>query len=159
MGVLRIAVLSAAVAWSAISAAETPAAVSRFASVRHETVHVRAGPGQDYPIRWTFKRQHLPVQVLRDYENWRYIRDPFGEEGWVHANGLARRRTVVVTGSLRLLRAEPAEAAAALARVEPGVIGRLEKCDGGWCRIALAPMSGWIRQQEIWGVQPGERVD
>src|SRR5687768_11582170 len=68
----------------------------RFVSLRHDTVHVRAGPGQDYPIRWTFKRQGLPVQVLRDYEHWRLIRDSVGDEGWVHQGGLSARRTALV---------------------------------------------------------------
>ncbi len=148
-----------AVALIGAPAASEPPSGPRYASLRHETVHVRAGPGQDYPIRWIFKRQHLPVQVLRDYDNWRYIRDPFGEEGWVHAKGLANRRTVVVTGHIRPLRAQPADSAELVARVEPGVIGRLERCDRGWCRIALAQLSGWIKQQEIWGVQPVEKAD
>lgn len=131
----------------------------RYASLRHETVHVRAGPGQDYPIRWTYQRQGLPVQILREYENWRLVRDFEGAEGWVHAAGLTRRRTAVVMGTVRMLRADPAEAAKPVARLEPGVVARLEKCDRAWCRLAVEGHRGWLKQQDIWGVKPGERLE
>ena len=120
---------------------------------------MRVGPGQEYPIRWTYQRRGLPVQVLREYENWRFVRDPEGEEGWVHANGVARRRTIVVIGAIRMLRAEPRLSSKPVARLEPGVIGQLEKCDQQWCRIAVQSYSGWVRQQEVWGTKLGERLE
>ena len=131
----------------------------RYASLRHESVHVRAGPGQDYPIRWTYQRQGLPVQVVREYENWRLVRDFEGGEGWVHAGGLTRRRTAIVMGAVRVLRAEPADAAKPVARLEPGVVARLEKCDRAWCRLSVPGYSGWLKQQDLWGVKSGERLD
>jgi len=163
-GAVLVAALAAPLmALAAAAAAAAPAAAEgtlpRFASLRHDTVHVRAGPGQEYPIRWTYQRQGLPVVILRDYENWRFVRDPEGDEGWVHASGLTRRRTVLVTGAVRVLRAEPGEGARAVARLEPGVVARLEKCDRVWCRVSVQGHAGWIRQQEIWGVRPGERLE
>jgi len=148
----------------AVWAAGTPAALAqselpRFASLRHDTVHVRAGPSQDHPIRWTYQRQGLPVQILREYENWRFVRDSEGEEGWVHASGLRRLRTVVVTGSTRELRAEPAEAGKPVARLETGVVAKLEKCERVWCRLSVKGFTGWVKQQEVWGVRPGERLE
>jgi SH3-like domain-containing protein len=134
-------------------------ALPRFVSLRHDAVHVRAGPGQDYPIRWTYQRQGLPVQILREYEHWRFVRDAEGGEGWVHASGLRRQRTVLVTGGVRVLRAEPQEGAKPVARLEQGVVARLEKCERAWCRLAVKGYSGWVRQQEVWGVRPGERLE
>src|ERR1051325_6898318 len=109
-----LALIVLGLAWPAGAAAPSARAEApqpRFASLRHDSVHVRAGPSQDYPIRWTYQRQGLPVQILREYENWRYVRDADGEEGWVHASGLRRQRTVVVTGATRVLRADPSEGA------------------------------------------------
>jgi SH3-like domain-containing protein len=131
----------------------------RYVSLRHETVHVRAGPGQEYPIRWIFKRQGLPVQVLRDYEHWRLIRDSAGDEGWVHQAGLSARRTALVTGAVRAIRTKPDETSEPVARLEPGVVARLERCDQRWCRVSVQKYTGWLRQQEIWGVRPDETFD
>jgi len=155
---LAAALLAAGGAAASHARAEAPAA-PRFASLRHDAVNVRAGPGQDYPIRWTYQRQGLPVQVMREYENWRFVRDFEGAEGWIHAGGLTRRRTALVMGTIRVLRAEPHEGAKPVARLEPGVVAKLEKCERAWCRLAVPGHAGWVKQQEIWGVRPGERLE
>ncbi len=152
-------VLAAAVLTAAEAARAEGPVLPRYASLRHDSVHVRAGPGQDYPIRWTYQRQGLPVQVVKEYDNWRLVRDFEGAEGWVHAGGLTRRRTAVVMGAVRVLRAEPGDSARAVARLEPGVVARLEKCERAWCRLSVQGHAGWVKQQEIWGVKPGERLE
>ncbi|MGH7002970.1 MAG: SH3 domain-containing protein [Alphaproteobacteria bacterium] len=143
---------------SCVARAEGPV-LPRFASLRHDSVHVRAGPGQDYPIRWTYQRKGMPVQIVREYDNWRFVRDFEGSEGWVHAGGLTRRRTVLVMGSIRVLRAEPQDGAKPVARLEPGVVARLENCERIWCRLTVQGHAGWLKQQEVWGVRPGERLE
>src|SRR5262245_37186469 len=161
MGVKRVALALGVVLglWAGAAAALAETVLPRFASLLHDAVHVRAGPSQDYPIRWTYQRQGLPVQVLREYEHWRYVRDADGEEGWVHASGLRSQRTVLVMGALRALRAEPQESAKPVARLEPGVVAKLEKCERTWCRLSVKGFTGWMKQQEIWGVRPGERLE
>lgn len=131
----------------------------RFASLRSDTVHVRVGPGQEFPIKWTYKRPGLPVQILIEAENWRYVKDADGDEGWVHHGGLSGRRMAVITGATRTLRRAPAEGAEPVARLEPGVIARLEKCDRAWCRVAAGGHRGWLKHGEFWGIVPGERID
>jgi SH3-like domain-containing protein len=161
MGVKRAALglVVAFALFGGAAAARAEGALPRFASLRHDAVHVRAGPSQDYPIRFTYQRQGLPVQILREYENWRFVRDADGDEGWVHASGLRRQRTVLVTGSTRVLRAEPAEHGKPVARLENGVVAKLEKCERVWCRLSVKGYSGWVKQQEVWGIRPGERLE
>lgn len=134
-------------------------ALPRFVSIRHDQLHLRAGPGTEYPIRWTYQRRGLPLQILREYENWRYVRDHDGGEGWVSASGLVRRRTVIVTGGTRVMRTEPSDGARPIARIEAGVVARLERCEGAWCRVTSKGYSGWLRQHEMWGVRAGERLE
>lgn len=161
MGVKRaaLALLLTVVGFAGGASARAEGTLPRFASLRHDTVHARAGPSQDYPIRFTYQRQGLPVQVLREYEHWRYVRDFAGGEGWVHASGLRRQRTVLVTGATRVLRAGPADGAKAVARLEAGVVARLDKCERVWCRLSVKGYAGWVKQQEVWGTRPGERLE
>ena len=42
---------------------------------------------------------------------------------------------------------------------EPGVVGRIDKCRDGWCRIAMGKSNGYIQTGDLWGVSEGEVVD
>jgi SH3-like domain-containing protein len=43
-------------------------------------------------------------------------------------------------------------------QAEPGVIGRISKCDGQFCRIQIGEKVGYIEQNAIWGTDPGEHI-
>ena len=87
------------------------------------------------------------------------LRDADGAEGWVHKSLLTGRRSILVTGAVRSLRRDPDAASAAVARAEPGVVGRLLVCGGGWCRIEVDGLKGWLPQADFWGTYRDEVVD
>jgi SH3-like domain-containing protein len=128
----------------------------RFVSLHATKVNVRTGPGVRYPVDWVFVRRGLPVQVVAEFENWRKVRDWQGTEGWVHQSMLSGRRTVVVTGEIRELRRKALDGAAVVARAEPGVIGRLLEQSGDWCRVEISGFKGWLRRDEVFGLDGGE---
>ena len=132
--------------------------VPRFASLRSDEVNLRTGPGARYPIDWVLIKKGLPVEIVEEYDTWRRVRDWQGCEGWVHQSMVSGARTVIVTGTLRTLRADPDDGAAALARVEPGVLARLLECRGGWCRIEAQDTKGWLKRGEVWGVYADETI-
>lgn len=127
--------------------------VPRFVSIRAGEVNVRAGPGRRYPVEWRFIRRNLPVIVVDEFDTWRRIRDADGEGGWVHQSMLSGRRTVLVTGTnpAGLLR-RPEATARTLAKLEPGVIAQLARCEDGWCRVTAGGWSGWLPSGALWGV-------
>ena len=132
----------------------------RFAALRSDDVNFRSGPGTRYPIEWVYKRRDLPVEIEREFEVWRLVRDPEGTKGWVHQATLAGRRTAVVTGGERVLRQSADDAAPPVANLKPGVILRLRSCDAGseWCQALVGDYRGWIKRSEIWGTLPGEAI-
>lgn len=130
---------------------ETGLPIPRFVTLRAEEVNLRTGPGVRYPIEWVYQRPSLPVQVIAEFDTWRKIRDVDGTEGWVHQSMLSGRRTVMVTGREFHLRRAPDAAASAVARVEVGVIGKLEECVPRWCEVEMGGLSGWIDRRAIWG--------
>jgi SH3-like domain-containing protein len=132
--------------------------VPRFVSLRSDEVNLRTGPGERYPIDWVLVKKGLPVEVIEEFDVWRRVRDWQGSEGWVHQRMVAGARTVIVTGKLRTLRAEPGDGAPALAQVEPGVIARLIECRDAWCRVEAESIKGWLKRGEIWGVYADETV-
>jgi len=128
----------------------------RFVSLRADEVNMRTGPGVQYPVEWVYVRKDLPVEVIAEFETWRKIRDWEGTQGWVHQSMLRGTRTVLLRDRLRVLRQDPEDGAPAVARLEPGVIGELDRCAGAWCRIEVEGLKGWIRRGEIYGIRPEE---
>ena len=131
-----------------------------WASIASGEAMMRTGPARNYPGTWLYQRRDLPVRVLKIYPNWRLIEDPDGTRGWMLVTLLSDRRTAIVRpGDPRPVRAEPNDGAKVRYLAEHGVVGRIDKCAGGWCRIAVGKRSGYIRTSDIWGVGENEVVD
>ena len=132
----------------------------RFASLKTDEVNLRTGPGLRYPIDWIYKRRDLPVEIQREFELWRLISDQEGVKGWVHQATLVGRRTFVVTGVEQTMRADAQDSAAAVARLKPGVIGRVRACEANaaWCQVQVGDYRGWLKRDQFWGSYPGEAI-
>lgn len=122
-----------------------------WASIQRDKAYGRAGPMVTYRIEWVFRRPNLPVKVIKRYGVWRQIQDPDGWMGWMHSNMLSRKRTAIITGAVRAIRALPQDSAKLMWRVEPGVVGLLGDCEQGWCEFSVDKQSGWVRQDQLWG--------
>ena len=135
----------------------TPAAaaddVPYWASIRSGEVNMRVGPGEDYRIKWIYRRPLLPMKVVRTMEGWRLVQDPDGAQGWMLARFLSRDRAAYVRGKeLADMREQGAESARLLWRIAPGNVGRLlDDCNNGWCRLDVAGHVGFVRQDRLWG--------
>ena len=140
------------------AAADTVVAVQPYVTLRAAAVNLRAGPGEQYPIQWVYRRKGLPVQVIGKSDVWRKIRDWQGTEGWVHERMLTGSRGVIVRGAVRPLHSDPDPASDIVARAEPGVIAKLLECRGAWCRVETSDIQGWLGRNEVWGVDPDEEV-
>ena len=128
-----------------------------WASIASGEAMTRAGPGRTYPGLWLYKRRDLPVRVLKIYENWRLIEDPDGAKGWMLVSLMSAQRTgLVKAGEARQIHEKKTGDSRVAYLAEPGVVGKLEECDGAWCRIAIGKRRGWIKQVELYGVAAGE---
>jgi SH3-like domain-containing protein len=168
--VLSILILQATPAPAQPGAGATPGSVSglpvpRFVSLKADKVNVRVGPTKDNDVRWTYTRAGLPVEITAEYDNWRRIRDWEGAEGWVYHSLLSGKRTAMVMAdphakkALVPLRDDADANATVTARLQPGVVATVKRCDGTWCRIAGNRFDGWISQQRLFGVYPNEKID
>jgi SH3-like domain-containing protein len=139
----------------------SPAKLPRFASLRSDEVNMRAGPGLRYRIDWVYKRRDLPVEILREFDVWRWVRDPDGIEGWMQQATLMGRRSFIVQKTDATLRSEANDTAAAVAILKPGVIGRIRSCEAAsdWCNVQTGSYRGYLRRGQFWGVFPGEAVN
>jgi SH3-like domain-containing protein len=140
--------------------------VPRFVSLKSDRVNLRQGPGTEYPTAWVFRRAGLPVEVIKEFESWRQVRDAEGTTGWVLGTMLSGRRTAVVLpwevkagkGAVAMLRDDDSESARAVAQVEAGVLASIINCDGNWCRVSVGGFRGYIEQSKLWGAYKGEVI-
>jgi len=127
-----------------------------WATLRFDEVRMRVGPSQEYPIEWVYKRQGLPVRVVRVREAWRLVQDHEGTQGWVARSQLNPKLGAMVIGEgLAELRAGPSAGSALRWRAEPGVVAELLRCRQGFCEIDVAGRTGWVDADRLWGAGEG----
>jgi SH3-like domain-containing protein len=167
--------LSLFVALAALFAAPTLAAgaepvgtatglpVPRYVSLKTDRVNLREGPSKDHATTWVFQRAGLPVEITAEFETWRKVRDSEGSEGWVLHSLLSGRRTALVAPWKKnenfKIFAKASESSDLAATLQSGVIGNIRSCDSSWCLIDGDGFKGYIKQSNLWGVYPGEKVE
>ena len=152
------AALSAALALFAVNAAADPPAVGpdshlpvpRYASLKTEGANGRHGPGLEHRVDWIYERVGLPLEITGESGPWRRVRDPAGDQVWIHAQNLDTRRTVYVLESTALRR-NAHENSRAVAILDPGVVAPLTGCAGDWRRVTVGGRVGWVLKSEVWG--------
>ena len=168
VGLLALGAGSPAAAGEAQAAVMGPSGLPlpRFVSLKSNRINLRVGPGRDYAVQWLYVKPGLPVEIIQEYDNWRRIRDADGTEGWVLQTLLTGKRSAVAApwgkdgrGETVPLYARAEDGSSVNARLEPGVIGKIEACDGNWCRFETSGHDGFVRQTDIWGAYPGEQFD
>jgi SH3-like domain-containing protein len=130
-----------------------------WASISASRAMMRTGPGRTYPATWLYVRPDLPIRVVGVYQNWRKVEDPDGTTGWMLVNLLSSTRTAIVRGDgPQSMHEAPDAESRILFRAEPGVVGRLSRCSGGWCLLDVRGRRGFVRSDSIWGIGPGETL-
>lgn len=133
--------------------------VNYFASLRSAETNVRAGPGQNYPIKFTFKLRGIPVRVISEYDNWNEIQDYEGQTGWVTQSLLTKKRTLMVKTSKSFINmhGKNNEKSRIIFRLENNVIGDYLKCIDGWCGIKINNKKGWVQKSDLFGADDVEK--
>ncbi len=129
-----------------------------FASIAASKARMRTGPGRNYPASWLYQRADLPVKVVEVYNDWRKVEDPDGTQGWMLVALLSATRTAMVVGSVVEMRDTPRFGGRVNWRAAPGVVGRVSKCQRGWCWFDVRGRAGYVEQNRIWGTDPGEEL-
>jgi SH3-like domain-containing protein len=139
----------------------------RFVSLKPSKVNLRSGPGMDYPTVWIYRREGLPLEVIKEFEGWRQVRDADGASGWVLQSFLSGRRTALVEPweakpgappPQIALYADNSERATLVAKIEAGVIANVLSCDGAWCWVTIDSYKGYLQQKKLWGVYEAEVI-
>ncbi|MEM6913104.1 MAG: SH3 domain-containing protein [Pseudomonadota bacterium] len=126
--------------------------VPRFVALKKDKAFGRAGPDLEDPVLVIYKLQGLPLKVIGETQDniWRRVEDIDGRRVWIHRAMLAENKHAVIQAST-IIFAQPTVDALPRARLEPGVIARLETCEGTWCRVRTTDFRGWTDRDALWG--------
>ena len=133
--------------------------IPRFVSMKASEGYARRGPSRAHRIDWVFKHRNTPLLITDEYGHWRHVEDVEGQGGWMHFRLLSGVRTVVFTGEETLLRRRGYTDSQIVAKVEKGVVGRLQECTLDWCKISVDGARGWAVKTNFWGAEKNELRD
>ncbi len=121
-----------------------------FLSLKKEKVNVRYGPSFGSPVKFIYKKIHLPVKQIDQKDNWRRIIDFKNNSGWIHRSQLKNVNSIISLKDL-ILFTSPTNFSKPLAQIKKGRLMILQKCENNWCKINTAKFKGWIKADAIWG--------
>ena len=98
-----------------------------YLSLKNNKVNVRYGPGFDYPVKYTYKKIFLPVQVIDKKENFRRIVDFKKNSGWIHISQLKKTNSLIVLKD-KILFKKPTKFSKPIAKLEKGRLLIVKKC-------------------------------
>ncbi len=131
----------------------------RYVSLKASEGNVRRGPSLTHRIDWVFKRKDIPLVITAEHGHWRRVEDRDGAGGWIHYSLLSGTRTAIVERDMLEIVSKPEDGALVVARLELGVIVRLDQCDASWCRLNAAGYRGWAPKTALWGISAQEILE
>ena len=125
--------------------------INYYVSLKYNKVHVRYGPSSNSPIKYIYKKKYLPLKVIDKKEHFRKIIDLKKNSGWIHKSQLIKSKSLI-TISEKILYTKPTKYSEPVAKLEEGRLLILKKCLKNWCKIESDNYSGWIKNNNIWGI-------
>ena len=122
-----------------------------FLSLKKNKVNVRYGPSFESDIKYVYKKINLPIKQIDKKENFRRIIDLKNNSGWIHISQLKKINSVISTND-KILFKKPSSFAKPIAQIKKGRLLILQKCEKNWCKIKSNNFEGWIKNDNIWGL-------
>ena len=122
-----------------------------FLSLKNNEVNVRLGQSKKYPIKYTYKKKYLPLEILDRSETWRKIKDFEKNSGWIHISQLSKKKSAINIKNNSIIYKKPTIYSKPIVKLEVGRLVLIKKCKTKWCKITSGGYSGWIFKDSLWG--------
>ena len=122
-----------------------------FLMLKYNKVNVRYGPNKDDQIKFVYKKKYLPLKVIDKKENFRKIIDHKNNNGWIHISQLKSPKSLIVMENKTLFK-KNSIFSKPIIKLEKGKLVLIKKCKESWCKIKTNKITGWLRTENVWGV-------
>ena len=121
-----------------------------FLSLKKNKVNVRYGPSFESPIKYVYKKIHLPIKQIDKKDNWRRIIDFKNNSGWIHWSQLKKVNSIISLED-KILFQNNSNFSKPIAKIKKGRLLIIKNCDGDWCKVKTEKFKGWIKIDNVWG--------
>ena len=137
--------------------------VPRWVSLNAEA-NMRKGPSTNASIMYHYQFEGYPMEVLRQTETWRYVRDPLtGTEGWMNRILFNGSRHVITSNKDINYGYISANKNKLIAKLAYGVHGKILTCNSNWCYVSITANEEtnklYIEKKNLYGVYSHEIID
>ena len=122
-----------------------------FLMLKYNKVNVRYGPNKNDQIKFVYKKKYLPLKVIDKKENFRKIIDHKNNNGWIHISQLKSPKSLIVMENKTLFK-KNSIFSKPIIKLEKGKLVLIKKCKESWCKIKTNKITGWLRTENVWGV-------
>ena len=131
--------------------------IPRFVSLKSDDANIRVGPSVNYPIKFKYVFQNMPLEIIDEFDVWRKSKDHEGNIGWIHKSLIKGDRFILVNNNTNI--------DVNLYNIPNGkIVGIIKKnnvldlnvCILDWCRVTQNNLSGWLLKKNTWGVYENE---
>ena len=117
-------------------------------SLKSNDINLRVGPSVNYPIKLKYIKKNLPLEIIKEYDVWRQVRDHDNNVGWIKKSLLKGDRFVLTrkNNNIKIFnRPQGLE----IGIIKKNNILKLEKCLLKWCYISHSDIQGWLTKKNI----------
>ncbi len=134
--------------------------IPRFVSLKSNDVNLRIGSSTNYPIILKYNTKNLPIKVIKEYENWRKIKDIDGNEGWIHKNLIQGERYGIININIKpSIKVYTKPEGKEIGEIGKRNIVKINVCLENWCKIKFKNYKGWIKKEYLWGIFSEENIN
>ena len=137
--------------------------VPRWVSLKGDA-NLRKGPTEDATIIYRYQLKGYPMEILRDIDGWRYVRDPLdGVEGWMAQQLFSGKRYAIIAKSPFSYGYDSPRKGKILVKLSPKVHAKINECDSSWCELIIesngSKTIAWVEKSDLLGVYNHEIID
>ena len=95
-------------------------------------------------------RRGLPVLILKESGDWRYVRDHAGDEVWIEKTQLSDARKALTRDAFALKAGRAADSRE-IAMIGKAELVTLGVCERDACQVTAGRYQGWAPRDLLWG--------
>ena len=136
---------------------DTGLELPRYVSLKSNDANIRVGPSKNYPIIIKYILKNFPLKVIEEYKDWRKIIDFENNTGWIHKSLITGERNGIInSNNQKNVFIYNTYFGKKIGEIHHRSLIKISKCKLDWCMIIVNHHKGWIKKNNIWGVNSDE---